>query len=47
MKETLSVRFSGTVDGDVLTGTASETARVTSGDESHEVRLAIEVRLMR
>ena len=47
MKETLSVRFSGTVDGDVLTGTASETARVTSGDESHEVHLAIEVRLMR
>lgn len=47
MKETLSVRFSGTVDGDVLTGTASEIARVTSGDESHEVKLAIEVRLMR
>ena len=47
MKETLSVRFSGTVDGDVLTGTASETAMVTSADESHEVRLAIEVRLMR
>ena len=47
MRETLSVRFSGTVDGDVLTGTASETARVTSGDESHDVRLAIELRLMR
>ncbi len=47
MKETLSVLFSGTVAGDVLTGTASETARVTSGDESHEVHLAIEVRLMR
>ena len=47
MKETLSVRFSGTVDGDELTGTASETAKVTSGDESHEVGLAIEVRLMR
>ena len=47
LKETLSVRFSGAVDGDVLTGTASETARVTSGDESHEVDLAIEMRLMR
>ena len=47
MKETLSVRFSGAVDGDVLTGTASETARVTSGDESHEVNLAIEMSLMR
>ena len=47
MKETLSVQFSGTVEGDVLTGTASETARVTSGDESHEVRLAIRLQLMR
>ena len=47
MRETLSVRFSGTVDGDVLTGTASETARVTSGAESHDVHLVIELRLMR
>ena len=46
-KETLSVQFSGAVDGDVLTGTASETARVTSSDESHNVHLAIELRLMR
>lgn len=46
-KETLSVQFSGAVDGDVLTGTASETARVTSSDESHDVHLAIELRLMR
>lgn len=46
-KETLSVQFSGTVDGDVLTGTASETARVMSGDESHDVHLVIELRLMR
>ena len=46
-KETLSVQFSGTVDGDVLTGTASETVRVMSDDESHEVNITADLMLTR
>ena len=46
-KETLSVQFTGTVAGDVLTGTISETASVMSDDESLEVTLAPDLTLMR
>ena len=46
-KETLSVQFSGTVDGDGLTGTASETVRVMSDDESHEVNITADLMLTR
>ena len=46
-KETLSVEFSGRVDGDVLTGTVSEIARVVSGEESHDVTIAADLMLTR
>ena len=46
-KETLSVEFSGRVDGDVLTGTVLEIARVVSGEESHDVTIAADLMLTR
>ena len=46
-KETLSVQFSGTVDGDSLTGAVFETARVMSGEESHEVTINANLTLTR
>ena len=46
-KETLSVQFSGTVEGDSLTGAVFETAMVMSGEESHEVTLTADLTLTR